>query len=215
MNKMTTYKKLYESMEKLIESLDKKVSVKCAATGTLYVEFQGKKIRISDHEPNYAMRGLRGEADLELYTHDLVGKEINSKYDIVEKVADFLNLEITGATKAAITRFRNKEIEKTRQLIEWQRKHKAEMAEIQKKIKEFHSKIRQLTKGKEKEIKQLFFEAEKYGDLGSNGDRRRKRRVSYFKREFKNRFGIEAKPADVETALQTDFRSLILKKMDK
>lgn len=197
-------------MENLIKTLDKRVTARYAGTGTLYVEFQGKKIRISDHEPNHAMRRIRGEADLELYTHDLVGKEINTKYDIVEKVADFLNLEIKGATKAAITRFRNKEIEKNKMLIEWQRKHKAEMAEIQKKIKEFHSKIRQLTKGKEEEIKQLFFEAEKYGDLGANGDKRRKRRVSYFKREFKNRFGIEATPADVEAALQTDFRRFVL-----
>ena len=193
-------------MKNLIESLDKRITARYAGTGTLYVEFQGKKIRIGNHEPNEAMKRHRGKADLELYTHDIVGKEINTKYDIVEKVADFLNLEITGATKAAITRFRNKEIEKNKILIEIQRKNKAEMDEIQKKIKDFHSKIRKLTKGKEKEIKQLFFEAEKYGDLGDNGQKRRKRRVAYFKREFKNRFGIEATPADVEIALLTVFR---------
>jgi len=189
-------------MQKLIKSLNKKVSARYAGTGTLYVEFQGKKIRIGNHEPNEAMRRQRGIADLELYTHDIVGKEINSKYDIVEKVAGFLNLEITGSTKAAITRFRNKEFKKQKRLIEIQRKNKSEMDDIQKKIKDFHSKIRKLTKGKEKELKQLFIEADKYGDLGASGQKRRKRRVSYFKKEFLNRFGIEATPNDVETALR-------------
>lgn len=193
-------------MQKLIKSLDKKVSARHAATGTLYVEFQGKKIRIGNHEPNEAMRKHRGRADLELYTHDLVGKEINSKYDVVEEVADFLNLEITGATKAAVTRFRNNEMKKNKRLIEIQRINKSQMDEIQNKIKEFHSIIRKLTKGKEKELKQLFIEAEKYGDLGSNGQKRRKKRVSHFKKEFKNRFGIEATPSDVEAALRTVLR---------
>jgi hypothetical protein len=76
------------------------------------------------------------------------------------------------------------------------------MNEIQKKIKILHSTIKKVTKGKEKELKILFDEADKYGDLGSNGGKRRKRRVSYFKREFKSRFGIEATPSDVKSALE-------------
>lgn len=76
-------------MQKLIKSLDKKVSARHAGTGTLYVEFQGKKIRIGNHEPNEALRKHRGRADLELYTHDLVGKEINSNMILLRKLPIF------------------------------------------------------------------------------------------------------------------------------
>jgi len=190
-------------MKKLLKSLDKKISVRQAGTGTIYVSFDGKKIRIANHEPNRSMKRQRGSADLEIYTHDLVGKEINSKYDVVEKVADFLNIEIKGPTKSAITRFRNKELEKSKKLARIEIENEKEMKEIQDRIKKFYSKIKKLTKGKEKELKQLYAEAEKYGDLGSNGSKRRKRRTSYFKREFKNRFGIEATPSDVKNAINS------------
>jgi hypothetical protein len=188
-------------MQKLIKSLDKKVSARYSGTGTLYVHYNGKKIRISNHEPNDAMRRIRGTADLEIYTHDLVGKEINTKYDVLEKVADYLKLEIKGSTKAALTRFRNKEAKEAKALAKIIAKNKVETNAIQKKIAQYHSKIRSLTKGREKELKQIYSEAEKYGALGSNGGKRRKRTVSYFKKAFLNTFGIEATPGDVKLAL--------------
>ena len=188
-------------MKKLIKSLDKKISVRQAGTGSIYVAFNGKKIRIANHEPNHAMTRMRGNADLEIYTHDLVGKEINNKYDVVEKVADYLGLEIKGSVKSAITRHNNKALKESNRLSKIMSDNKKEMDEIQKKIKVFHSTIKKITKGKDKELKTLFDEADKYGDLGTNGGQRRKRRVSYFKREFKARFGIEATPSDVKSAL--------------
>lgn len=188
-------------MQKLIKSLDKKISARYAGTGTLYVVYQGKKIRISNHEPNEAMRRIRGRADLEIYTHDIVGKEINTKYDVVEKVAQYLGLEIKGSTKGAITRYYNREAKKNKEILKFMQIAKAETDSIQKAIKKHHLMIRKSTKGRETELKQLYDEADKYGDLGSNGDKRRKRRVSYFKREFKARFGIEATPSTVKEAL--------------
>jgi len=187
-------------MKKLIKALDKKISVRQAGTGSIYVSFNGKKIRISNHEPNHSMTRFRTEADLEIYTHDVVGKEINNKYDVVEKVAEFLGLEIKGAVKSAITRHFNKSLIEEKKLYKIMKENEAKTAEIQKKIKAFHAQIRKLTKNKDKELKALFNEAENYGNLGSKS-KRRKRTVSYFKREFKKRFGIEATPYNVKIAL--------------
>lgn len=188
-------------MFKLLKSLDRRLKVNQAGTGTIYITFDDKKIRISNHEPNESMRRFRGEADLEIYTHDVVGKEINSKYDVIEKVSSFYNIEIPRGIKSAITRHKNAKYKEAIRIAEVQKSQKIFNDEVQEKLKIFHKKIKSLVRGREKELKKLLDEADKYGDLGSNGDKRRKRRVSYFKREFKNRFGIEATPGDVDSAL--------------
>lgn len=188
-------------MEKLLKSLHPRISVKKAGTGTIYVNFNGKKIRVADHEPNEAAKRIRGKADFEIYTHDLVGKEINSKYDVVEKVAKFLKLEIKGTTKAAITRYNNRELKKAKEIAKIKAKNDAEFSDLKTLQRKFYAQIRKVVKGKEVELKKLLEESQAYGDLGSNGAKRRKRKTSYFKQNFKLRFGLEATPNDVDTAL--------------
>ena len=45
--------------------------------------------------------------------------------------------------------------------------------------------------GNKNEIKRMLIEAEEYGLLGSNGDKRRKRTRNYFKILFVEKFGLE------------------------
>lgn len=42
-----------------------------------YYNIQGLKVRVSDHEPNFAAERMRGRNDLELYTHTLEGNKIS------------------------------------------------------------------------------------------------------------------------------------------
>ncbi len=188
-------------MEKLLQSLHEDIVVNRALTGTIYVSYNYKKIRISNHEPRQ-FTGNRISADLLIYTHDITGKEINSKYEVVEKIADFLNLKIPGPVKGAITRHNNKKKAEAQKLRELMRKNELSMKVLQLKKALFHLRIWNVIKGKEKQLKQLLKEAAEYGDLGSNGSKRKKRRVSFFKREFKNRFGITATPNDVAIAIK-------------
>jgi len=47
-----------------------------------YYYINGKKVRVSDHEPNYSMNCVRGSNDIELYTHDVAGKKLDVQAQI-------------------------------------------------------------------------------------------------------------------------------------
>lgn len=48
-----------------------------------YYYINGKKVRVSDHEPNYSMDKIRGRNDIELYTHDACGKKLDVQTQII------------------------------------------------------------------------------------------------------------------------------------
>jgi hypothetical protein len=48
-----------------------------------YFNVKGLKVRISDHEPNFAMDKFRGSNDIELYTKSLEGKPLSIKNQIL------------------------------------------------------------------------------------------------------------------------------------
>jgi hypothetical protein len=52
-----------------------------------YYKVKGLKVRVSDHEPNDAMRRIRGRNDLEIYSKSVEGKKLS----IVSQVNRFLN----------------------------------------------------------------------------------------------------------------------------
>lgn len=50
---------------------------------SLYYTIGGKKVRISDHEPNFAMERIRGRNDIELYTNSADGQKLDTQGQII------------------------------------------------------------------------------------------------------------------------------------
>ena len=94
------------TIENLLEKLEG-VEIHTAGTGTIYVYHNGLKVRISDHERNYGApnRGV----DKCFYTQDACGTKFDI-YNIVEQVAEYLNIEIKGSLKGMMTRKFNQEM---------------------------------------------------------------------------------------------------------
>ena len=74
-----------ENLDKktLIKKLWKNARIQEAATGTIYAELDGKKIRIGDHEPNYG--SPRSHDYTEIYTVDIEKKPLNWLSRLAEK----------------------------------------------------------------------------------------------------------------------------------
>jgi hypothetical protein len=188
-------------MTTLISKLSKDIKIHTAATGTIYLTYDEKIIRIGNHEPNYSMVKFRGKPDIKIYTHDIDGNEIANPYEVLEQVASFYGLNIPRELKSAITR--SKKVKAAKQAAKQAaiNKKEDELATRLESRNEFIAKVKEAISGKESLIEPIIAGANEYGSLGSNGDKRRKRKASYFKREFFALFGIEATFDDVQRAL--------------
>lgn len=189
-----------KTLKELIEYLHKKINVKTSGTGTTYVYFDGKKIRISNHEPNDSLLFLRGKLDLEIYTHNVEGRQINDKYDVVELVAEYLDLPIKGYLKGIITRHFNKSMKELKEVTKIRMQEEKERLQLIKESDLFYKRIKDTLKGEEKAVKKILQEAENYSESAPNGNIRRKKRMKYFKRELNKKYGIVATVAEVRKA---------------
>ncbi|WP_130736747.1 hypothetical protein [Flavobacterium sp. J27] len=187
-----------------IQGLSKEIKYTGAGTGSVYLEFKNKKIRISNHEPNEAMKRMRGKSDLEIYITDLVGNPLNDKFDILEIVSKFFKLEITGTLKASLTKHLNKKAKEQEQINKYKKDHKQFLNDFQTKQQELHGLIKKVVGNKINNVKVIIKNAVDYGNLGSNSSKRNQRRRSFFKQEFKKQFGIEVELSDVKDALLLD-----------
>lgn len=197
-------------MRKLISLLSKNISVQEASTGTIYLNYKGVSIRISNHEPNYAMKRQRGAADHEIYTHSVEGVEINSKYDVVEKVAEIYNTEIAGTLKGILTRRINAEVKNIKFISELKQREEdaySEWLESDEGKAELANKekARKIIQTKQHEILLILNEAEEYGNEGSNSKKQAKRARSYFKRKTKEVFGVEIEKSSVVCSGRSDY----------
>ncbi|MXV39389.1 hypothetical protein GO491_11990 [Flavobacteriaceae bacterium Ap0902] len=181
-------------MKALINRLGLKA--KEAATGTIYVEHNGKKVRVANHEPNFAMTKFRGDADLEIYTHDVEGSEINDKYDVVKMIAEFFEIEIKGTLKSILTKASNRKIAERNRLAELAKANKKEQEAIKEAKEERLNNLADFVAENKEELEAILADAEAYGDFGSNGAKRRKRRRNYFKNEVLKRFNVELELSD-------------------
>lgn len=184
-------------VEKLLKKLPG-VDVHVAGTGTIYLSYKGKKMRISDHERNYSMDKQRGTPDKSIYTQDVSGKELIDKYGVVNDVADFYGIEIPKSMQGAMTRARNKDIKRSDELYKIKQQNDVSMANVSDKKNQKISDIKKAVKGREDELKQLLIDTEKYAD--ENPNKRSKRRSTYLKTHFLDMFGV----ADVNRDLLKD-----------
>ena len=67
------------------------IESKIAGTGSLYIEFNDTKIRISDHEANYS--APRAEADKSFYTRNIDNKTFSAG-DILFEMMDWMDMEL-------------------------------------------------------------------------------------------------------------------------
>lgn len=191
-------KEMVKKIENLINRLNSKIAINKASTGTIYLQYQGDKIRIANHEANY---GLRGHADLEIYTHDPSGILINDEFVVLKNVATFWKIPITGALKASVTKH---DAKKQKEKLAYEKLKKQQIADDEKRkqaLKTEKEKIKTLIKGRENEVKAILKDADEYAKTGSNGDKRRKLKRSYFNRTFKAQFGFEVEKSIIETIL--------------
>lgn len=189
-------------MEKLANLLGKikGVRVHVSGTGTAYVYAKGKKIRLSDHEPNYGAPN-RG-CDKYYYTHDISGKQVEDIFVIAEEIVDYLGIELPPAIKGVFTRKRNERWERQARLTEIRLKNEAELEAAKKRGQKKREVIKEAIAGKEDKVREIMEAAEAYGDLGSNGKKRRKRRKSFFERNFEAEFGFKVSLGDIKQLIE-------------
>lgn len=185
-------------MKLLLEKLN--IKVKEASSGTLYIEENDIKIRISNHEPNFG--APRALADYEIYTHNITGKEINDKYDVLEKVAEILNIEIKGSLKASLTKAKNKKAIEKGRIEALEAENNKRMAEIKDENTKRITLIKKAIEGKENLVLSLIAKAEEESNIVSNGDKRRKKRRKIFNSLFLENFNFKAELSDVNIALK-------------
>ena len=94
------------TIENLLKKLDG-VRVHTAGTGSIYVYYNNLKVRVSDHEPNYGAPNRHN--DKCFYLKDIDG-HIFDIYNVVEEVAEYLQIEIKGTLKGMITKHLNAEM---------------------------------------------------------------------------------------------------------
>lgn len=76
------------TVEKIQKFLQEKTNIysHIAGTGTLYIDYEGLKIRVADHEANYS---LRAEADKSFYTKTADNQTFDV-LDIIGEIFDYL-----------------------------------------------------------------------------------------------------------------------------
>ena len=102
----TTTVRIMTTIENLLKKLDG-VRVHTAGTGSIYVYYNNLKVRVSDHEPNFGAPNRHN--DKCFYLKDIDG-QIFDIYNVVEEVAEYLEIEIKGTLKGMITKHLNAEM---------------------------------------------------------------------------------------------------------
>lgn len=183
----TTTVRIMTTIENLLKKLDG-VRVHTAGTGSIYVYYNNHKVRVSDHEPNYGAPNRHN--DKCFYLKDIDG-QIFDIYNVVEEVAEYLEIEIKGTLKGMITKHLNAEMKLSEERFKF---HLAAEKEREEAVAVYNAKcekLKAIVDANKEEVEKMWNEADAYGDQASNGDKRRKRRSKMFNRLFTARFGFE------------------------
>ena len=175
------------TIENLLKKLDG-VRVHTAGTGSIYVYYNNLKVRVSDHEPNFGAPNRHN--DKCFYLKDIDG-QIFDIYNVVEEVAEYLEIEIKGTLKGMITKHLNAEMKLSEERFKF---HLAAEKEREEAVAVYNAKcekLKAIVDANKEEVEKMWNEADAYGDQASNGDKRRKRRRKMFNRLFTARFGFE------------------------
>lgn len=188
------------TIENLLKKLDG-VRVHTAGTGSIYVYYNNLKVRVSDHEPNYGAPNRHN--DKCFYLKDIDG-HIFDIYNVVEEVAEYLQIEIKGTLKGMITKHLNAEMKLAEERFKF---HLAAEKEREEAVAVYNAKcakLKEVVDANKEEVKKMWNEAEAYGDQASNGDKRRKRRSKMFNRLFTARFGFEPINSEIRKYLMNE-----------
>ena len=183
----TTTVRIMTTIENLLKKLDG-VRVHTAGTGSIYVYYNNLKVRVSDHEPNFGAPNRHN--DKCFYLKDIDG-QIFDIYNVVEEVAEYLEIEIKGTLKGMITKHLNAEMKLSEERFKF---HLAAEKEREEAVAVYNAKcekLKAIVDANKEEVEKMWNEADAYGDQASNGDKRRKRRSKMFNRLFTERFGFE------------------------
>ncbi|MBW4909234.1 hypothetical protein KZY75_04140 [Prevotella salivae] len=183
----TTTVRIMTTIENLLKKLDG-VRVHTAGTGSIYVYYNNLKVRVSDHEPNFGAPNRHN--DKCFYLKDIDG-QIFDIYNVVEEVAEYLEIEIKGTLKGMITKHLNAEMKLSEERFKF---HLAAEKEREEAVAVYNAKcekLKAIVDANKEEVEKMWNEADAYGDQASNGDKRRKRRSKMFNRLFTARFGFE------------------------
>ena len=183
----TTTVRIMTTIENLLKKLDG-VRVHTAGTGSIYVYYNNLKVRVSDHEPNFGAPNRHN--DKCFYLKDIDG-HIFDIYNVVEEVAEYLEIEIKGTLKGMITKHLNAEMKLSEERFKF---HLAAEKEREEAVAVYNAKcekLKAIVDANKEEVEKMWNEADAYGDQASNGDKRRKRRSKMFNRLFTARFGFE------------------------
>lgn len=183
----TTTVRIMTTIENLLKKLDG-VRVHTAGTGSIYVYYNNLKVRVSDHEPNFGAPNRHN--DKCFYLKDIDG-QIFDIYNVVEEVAEYLEIEIKGTLKGMITKHLNAEMKLSEERFKF---HLAAEKEREEAVAVYNAKcekLKAIVDANKEEVEKMWNEADAYGDQARNGDKRRKRRSKMFNRLFTARFGFE------------------------
>ena len=183
----TTTVRIMTTIENLLKKLDG-VRVHTAGTGSIYVYYNNLKVRVSDHEPNFGAPNRHN--DKCFYLKDIDG-QIFDIYNVVEEVAEYLEIEIKGTLKGMITKHLNAEMKLSEERFKF---HLAAEKEREEAVAVYNAKcekLKAIVDANKEEVEKMWNEADAYGDQASNGDKRRKLRSKMFNRLFTARFGFE------------------------
>ena len=183
----TTTVRIMTTIENLLKKLDG-VRVHTAGTGSIYVYYNNLKVRVSDHEPNFGAPNRHN--DKCFYLKDIDG-QIFDIYNVVEEVAEYLEIEIKGTLKGMITKHLNAEMKLAEERFKFHLAAEKEREEVVTVYNAKCAKLKEVVDANKEEVEKMWNEAEAYGDQASSGDKRRKRRSKMFNRLFTARFGFE------------------------
>ena len=196
----TTTVRIMTTIENLLKKLDG-VRVHTAGTGSIYVYYNNLKVRVSDHEPNFGAPNRHN--DKCFYLKDIDG-QIFDIYNVVEEVAEYLEIEIKGTLKGMITKHLNAEMKLSEERFKF---HLAAEKEREEAVAIYNAKcekLKAIVDANKEEVEKMWKEADAYGDQASNGDKRRKRRSKMFNRLFSARFGFEPINSEIRKYLMNE-----------
>lgn len=185
------------TIEQLLKKLEG-VKVHTAGTGSIYVYYKEKKIRIADHEPNYGAPNRSN--DKCFYLKDACNKQYDI-YDIVEQVAEYLDIEIKGTLKSMFTKRFNEQMKRFEELQKRQAAQRQAQAKIEAEKEHTTNNLKAIISENKEEVAKMLEEAEAYGDLASNGKKRRERTRKFLQRAFNEKFGFSPIFSEVKELL--------------
>lgn len=188
------------TIETLLKKLDG-VRVHTAGTGSIYVYYNNLKVRVSDHEPNFGAPNRHNYKCF--YLKDIDG-HVYDIYDVVEVVAEYLQIEIKGTLKGLMTKHLNAKMKLTEERFKF---HLAAEKEREEAVAIYNAKcekLKAIVDANKEEVEKMWNEADAYGDQASSGDKRRKRRSKMFNRLFTARFGFEPINSEIRKYLMNE-----------